>query len=82
MYIYRKTLSFSCKKKKELREMKKKDFIEATKYLLDDAEIEVFIHASQILRRKPFKVRVGHEPLKPNYIVIEVYKSARHEKKY
>ncbi len=82
MYIYRKTLSFSCKKKKELREMKKKDFIEATKYLPDDAEIEVFIHVSQILRRKPFKVRVGHEPLKPNYIVIEVYKSARHEKKY
>lgn len=68
--------------KKELREMKKKDFIEATKYLPDDAEIEVFIHASQILRRKPFKVRVGHEPLKPNYIVIEIYKSARHEKKY
>lgn len=62
--------------------MKKKDFIETTKYLPDDAEIEVFIHASQILRRKPFKVRIGHEPLKPNYIVIEVYKSAKHEKKY
>ena len=67
--------------------MKKRDFIEATKYLPDDAEIEVIIYASRILRRKPFKARIGqvrieHEPLKPNYIVIEVYKSAKHEKEH
>ena len=53
----------------------------------DDAEIEVIIYASRILRRKPFKARIGqvrieHEPLKPNYIVIEVYKSAKHEKEH
>ncbi|WP_158611161.1 hypothetical protein [Prevotella sp. OH937_COT-195] len=57
--------------------MTKQDFIEATKDLPNDAEIEIFIKASKILRRKPAKIRIGHEPLKPNYIVIEVNKKAK-----
>lgn len=57
--------------------MTKKDFIEATKDLPDNAEIEVFIRASQILRRKPLKIRVGHQPMKKPFIVIEVNKAAK-----
>ena len=57
--------------------MTKKEFIEAAKDLPDDAEIEVFIRASQILRRKPRRIRVGHEPMKKPFIVIEVNKSAK-----
>lgn len=57
--------------------MTKQDFIEATKDLPNDAEIEFFTKASKILRRNPAKIRIGHEPLKPNYIVIEVNKKAK-----
>ena len=57
--------------------MKKIDFIKATTELPDDAEIEVFIRASQILRRKPIKIRIGHQPMKKPYVIIEVNKKAR-----
>jgi len=57
--------------------MTKKEFLDATRGLPEDAEIEIFIRASQILRRKPQKIRVGHEPMREPYIIIEVNKKAK-----
>ena len=60
--------------------MKKKDLIATMSDMPDNTEVEVFIRTSKtlrLLRRKPLRVRIGHEPMRKPIIVIEVNKSAK-----